>query len=50
MMEVTAEEAMQVIRERFPLHFEIAVQAVQIVKLSQQQADSKPETEAVKFP
>ena len=49
-MEITAEEVVQVLRERFPLQFEIAVQAVQIVKLSQQQADSKPETEAVKFP
>jgi len=36
-MEITAEEVMQVIRERFPLHFEIAVQAVQIAKLSQPQ-------------
>ena len=36
-MEVTAEEVVQVIRERFPLQFEIAVQAVQIVKLSQPQ-------------
>ena len=34
-MEVTAEEVVQVIRERFPLHFEIAVQAVQIAKLWQ---------------
>ena len=37
LMEVTAEEVVQVIRERFPLHFEIAVQAVQIAKLSQPQ-------------
>jgi len=36
-MKVTAEEVVQVIRERFPLHFEIAVQAVQIAKLSQPQ-------------
>ncbi len=36
-MEITAEEVMQVIRERYPLHFEIAVQAVQIAKLSQPQ-------------
>jgi hypothetical protein len=34
-MEVTAEEVVRVIRERFPLQFEIAVQAVQIAKLSQ---------------
>lgn len=36
-MEVTAEEVVQVMRERFPLQFEIAVQAVQIAKLSQPQ-------------
>jgi len=36
-MEVTPQEVVQVIRERFPLHFEIAVQAVQIAKLSQPQ-------------
>jgi hypothetical protein len=36
-MEITAEEVVQVMRERFPLHFEIAVQAVQIAKLSQPQ-------------
>ena len=36
-MEVTAEEVVQAVRERFPLHFEIAVQAVQIAKLSQPQ-------------
>ena len=36
-MEVTAEEVVQVIRQRWPLHFEIAVQAVQIAKLSQPQ-------------
>ena len=36
-MEVTAEEVVQVIRERWPLHLEIAVQAVQIAKLSQPQ-------------
>jgi len=36
-MEVTAEEVVQMVRERFPLHFEIAVQAVQIAKLSQPQ-------------
>ena len=36
-MEITAEEVVQVIRERWPLHFEIAVQAVQIAKLSQPQ-------------
>ena len=36
-MEVTAEEVVRVMRERFPLHFEIAVQAVQIAKLSQPQ-------------
>ena len=36
-MEITAEEVVQVVRERFPLHFEIAVQAVQIAKLSQPQ-------------
>lgn len=36
-MEITAEEVMQVIRERYPLHFEIAVQTVQIAKLSQPQ-------------
>ena len=36
-MEITAEEVVQVLRERFPLHFEIAVQAVQIAKLSQPQ-------------
>ena len=36
-MEVTAEEVVQVIRERWPLHFEIAVQAMQIAKLSQPQ-------------
>ena len=36
-MEITPEEVMQVIRERFPLQFEIAVQAVQIAKLSQPQ-------------
>ena len=36
-MEITAEEVVQVIRERYPLHFEIAVQAVQIAKLSQPQ-------------
>jgi hypothetical protein len=34
-MEITAEEVVQVLRERFPLQFEIAVQAVQIAKLSQ---------------
>lgn len=43
MVEVTAEEAMQVIRERFPLHFEIAVQSVQIVKLSQLQGAAEEE-------
>jgi hypothetical protein len=37
MMEVTAEEVLQVIRERFPLQFEIAVQAVQIQKLQMAQ-------------
>ena len=36
-MELTPEEVLQVIRERFPLQFEIAVQAVQIAKLSQPQ-------------
>jgi hypothetical protein len=36
-MEITAEEVVQVLRERFPLQFEIAVQAVQIAKLSQPQ-------------
>tara|TARA_A100001391_G_scaffold185972_1_gene154875 strand:- start:415 stop:543 length:129 start_codon:yes stop_codon:yes gene_type:complete len=36
-MEITSEEVLQVIRERFPLQFEIAVQAVQIAKLSQPQ-------------
>ena len=36
-MEVTAEEVLQVIQQRFPLQFEIAVQAVQIAKLSQPQ-------------
>ena len=36
-MEITAEEVVQVMRERFPLQFEIAVQAVQIAKLSQPQ-------------
>ena len=36
-MEVTPEEVLQMIRERFPLQFEIAVQAVQIAKLSQPQ-------------
>ncbi|WP_290943928.1 hypothetical protein [Hyphomonas sp.] len=36
-MEVTPEEVLQVIRQRFPLQFEIAVQAVQIAKLSQPQ-------------
>lgn len=36
-MEITPEEVVQVIRERFPLQFEIAVQAVQIAKLSQPQ-------------
>ena len=36
-MEITLQEVVQVIRERFPLHFEIAVQAVQIAKLSQPQ-------------
>ena len=36
-MEVTPEEVLQVLRERFPLQFEIAVQAVQIAKLSQPQ-------------
>ena len=36
-MEVTAEEVLQVIRQRFPLQFEIAVQTVQIAKLSQPQ-------------
>ena len=36
-MEITAEEVLQVIRQRFPLQFEIAVQAVQIAKLSQPQ-------------
>mgnify|MGYP003113459789 FL=1 len=36
-MEITAEEVVQMIRERYPLHFEIAVQAVQIAKLSQPQ-------------
>ena len=36
-MEITPEEVVQVIRERYPLHFEIAVQAVQIAKLSQPQ-------------
>ena len=34
-MEITPEEVLQVIRERFPLQFEIAVQSVQIQKLSQ---------------
>lgn len=34
-MEISAEEVMQVVRERFPLQFEICVQAVQIAKLSQ---------------
>ena len=33
-MQVTAEEVVQVLRERFPLHLEICVQAVQIAKLS----------------
>lgn len=37
-MEITAEEVVQVLRERFPLQFEIAVQAVQIAKLSQSEA------------
>ena len=36
-MEATAEEVLQGIRQRFPLQFEIAVQAVQIAKLSQPQ-------------
>jgi|SaaInlV_165m_DNA_1040744.scaffolds.fasta_scaffold384053_2 hypothetical protein len=36
-MDVTAEEVIQVMRERFPLQLEIAVQAVQIAKLSQPQ-------------
>lgn len=36
MEEVTQEEVLNVIRQRFPLQFEIAVQAVQIAKLSQQ--------------
>jgi hypothetical protein len=36
-MEITPEEVMQVVRERFPLQFEICVQAVQIAKLSQPQ-------------
>ena len=36
-MEITPEEVLQVIRQRFPLQFEIAVQAVQIAKLSQPQ-------------
>jgi len=36
-VEITAEEVVQVMRERFPLQFEIAVQAVQIAKLSQPQ-------------
>lgn len=36
-MEVTAEEVVQAMRERFPLHFEIAVQTVQIAKLMQSQ-------------
>ena len=40
-MEITPEEVMQVIRERFPLQFEIAVQAVQIAKLSQPQEAAK---------
>ena len=40
-MELTPEEVLQVIRERFPLHFEIAVQAVQIAKLSQPQEAAK---------
>ncbi len=42
-MEITAEEVVQVLRERFPLQFEIAVQAVQIAKLSQPQPQSEPE-------
>lgn len=37
-MDITAEEVVQVLRERFPLQFEIAVQAVQIAKLSQPEA------------
>ena len=36
-MEITPEEVLQVIRERFPLQFEIAVQAGQSAKLSQPQ-------------
>jgi hypothetical protein len=42
-MEITAEEVVQVMRERFPLHFEIAVQAVQIAKLSQPQEAAEEE-------
>ncbi len=42
-MEVTAEEVLQVVRERFPLQFEIAVQAVQITKLSQPQEAAEEE-------
>ena len=42
-MELTAEEVLQVIRERFPLQLEIAVQAVQIAKLSQPQEAAEEE-------
>lgn len=44
-MEVTAEEVAQVLRERFPLQFEICVQTVQIAKLSQPRVEPEPETE-----
>lgn len=44
-MEITAEEVVQVLRERFPLQFEIVVQAVQIAKLSQPQAEPEPDIE-----
>lgn len=42
-MEVTAEEVIAVMRERFPREFEIAVQSVQILKLSQVQAVEEPD-------
>ena len=42
-MEITPEEVLQVIRERFPLQFEIAVQSVQIQKLSQPQEPAEEE-------
>jgi hypothetical protein len=44
-MEITPEEVMQVVRERFPLQFEICVQAVQILKLQMAQEPAQEPAE-----